>query len=72
MPARVLLAFGIASLTSIACAPVGSHRYFFKLSALATTLAGPRNPTKPQVEQAMQGHVIGSTQVIGTYERAKK
>lgn len=54
------------------CPPIGSHRYFFKLSALDTTLAGLRNPSKAQVEQAMQGHVIDSTQVIGTYEKAKK
>jgi Raf kinase inhibitor-like YbhB/YbcL family protein len=54
------------------CPPIGTHRYFFKLSALDTTLTGLQNPSKAQVETAIQGHVIDSTQVIGTYEKTKK
>jgi Raf kinase inhibitor-like YbhB/YbcL family protein len=54
------------------CPPIGRHRYFFKLYALDTELKGLKNPTKPQLEKAMQGHIAGETQLIGTYEKAKK
>jgi Raf kinase inhibitor-like YbhB/YbcL family protein len=40
------------------CPPIGSHRYFHKLYALDTRLMGLGQPTKAQVEAAMQGHVI--------------
>lgn len=53
------------------CPPIGRHRYFFKLYALDTQLKGLKNPTKPQLEKAMQGHTLDNTQVIGTYEKQK-
>jgi phosphatidylethanolamine-binding protein (PEBP) family uncharacterized protein len=34
-------------------------------------LTGLNNPTKAQLEQAMQGHVIGRTELIGTYQKVK-
>ena len=54
------------------CPPIGRHRYFFKLYALDTELKGLKNPTKAQLEKAMQGHVLDNTQLIGTYEKKKK
>lgn len=53
------------------CPPSGTHRYFFKLYALDTTLDLPANATKAQLESAMKGHILGQTQIIGTYSRQK-
>jgi len=50
------------------CPPVGRHRYFFKLYALDTAL-GLDRPTKAMLEAAMQGHIIGRAQLMGTYRR---
>ena len=54
------------------CPPIGSHRYFFKLYALDTVLTGLKNPKKANLQQAIQKHVVDSTQLIGTYQKAKK
>ena len=50
------------------CPPIGRHRYFHKLYALDTTL-DLRKATKPEIERAMKGHVLGSTELIGTYQK---
>lgn len=52
------------------CPPVGRHRYFFKLYALDIDLPALSRPTKAAVEQAMQGHVLAQTELIGTYRKA--
>ena len=54
------------------CPPIGRHRYFFKLYALDTTLSGLSAPTKADVEKAMKGHVLESSELIGTYQKAAK
>ena len=54
------------------CPPIGRHRYFFKLYALDTKLPDLKTPTKQQLERAMEGHILGKTELIGTYEKAKK
>ena len=54
------------------CPPIGRHRYFFKLYALDTTLVDLRTPTKRDLEQAMEGHVLASAELMGTYQRAAK
>lgn len=54
------------------CPPIGRHRYFFKLHALSTELNGLTNPTKADVEQAMEGHVLAKAQLVSTYEKSKK
>jgi Raf kinase inhibitor-like YbhB/YbcL family protein len=51
------------------CPPIGRHRYFFKLYALDTRLPDLASPTKAELERAMQGHVLGQTQLIGTYQK---
>jgi Raf kinase inhibitor-like YbhB/YbcL family protein len=53
------------------CPPIGRHRYFFKLYALDAVLPDLGNPTKGQLEKAMQGHVLAQAELIGTYEKAK-
>lgn len=51
------------------CPPDGEHRYIFKLYALDTTLDLPQGSSKTEVEQAMGGHIISETQLIGLYAR---
>jgi Raf kinase inhibitor-like YbhB/YbcL family protein len=51
------------------CPPSGTHRYFFKLYALDTTLSLAPGATKKQLEAAMQGHVLAQAQLMGTYRR---
>jgi Raf kinase inhibitor-like YbhB/YbcL family protein len=52
------------------CPPRGRHRYFFHLYALDTILPdlGAR-ATRHEVERAMEGHVVGEAEWIGTYEK---
>jgi Raf kinase inhibitor-like YbhB/YbcL family protein len=52
------------------CPPIGRHRYFFKLYALDTLLLGLTNPTKQQLLNAMEGHVLEKTELVGTYHKA--
>lgn len=52
------------------CPPPGKpHRYFFKLYALNAKLNLKPGATRAQVEQAMQDHVIGKAEWMGTYQR---
>lgn len=51
------------------CPPVGRHRYVHKLYALDTLLTGLAQPSKPQVEAAMRGHVLAHAELVGTYEK---
>ncbi|MGH7568296.1 MAG: YbhB/YbcL family Raf kinase inhibitor-like protein [Gemmatimonadales bacterium] len=54
------------------CPPPGKpHRYFFKLYALDAGLDLEAGATKADVEQAMQGHVLASPQLMGTYGRPR-
>ncbi len=53
------------------CPPSGTHRYFFKLYALDTELDLTPNAGKDNLEQAMQGHILDSTELIGLYSRQK-
>lgn len=51
------------------CPPIGRHRYFFKLYTLDTILPDLAHPSKAMLEQAMQGHIIGRAELIGTFQR---
>ena len=53
------------------CPPIGRHRYFFKLFALDRVLGDIGAPSKKDLEAAISGHVIGSAELIGTYERSR-
>ncbi|MGC8781762.1 MAG: YbhB/YbcL family Raf kinase inhibitor-like protein [Anaerolineae bacterium] len=51
------------------CPPGGTHRYYFKLYALDTTLSLDSRATAKEVQAAMQGHVLGTAQLMGRYSR---
>lgn len=52
------------------CPPPGSpHRYFFKLFALDTVLSLAEGSSKSQILDAMEGHILGKAELIGTYQR---
>lgn len=53
------------------CPPDREHRYFFKLYALDTELDFPNPPSKSQVEQAMQGHIIAQSELMGRYNKQR-
>ncbi len=55
------------------CPPSGSHHYHFMLSALDVPSLGLQaGATKADVEKAMQGHVIGTAETVGLYQRQPK
>jgi hypothetical protein len=51
------------------CPPSGTHRYFFKLYALDTSLNLPPSTTKKDLEKAMQGHLLQQVELMGKYAR---
>lgn len=51
------------------CPPIGRHRYFHKLYALDTVLPDLDEPSKKELEQEMEGHVVSMTELVGTYQR---
>lgn len=53
------------------CPPIGRHRYFHKLYALDIRLPDLGTPSKGQLEQAMQGHVLAQAELIGTYQKRR-
>ncbi len=53
------------------CPPSGTHRYFFKLYALDTTLNIPATSTKKDLENAIKGHILDQAQIMGTYTRQR-
>ena len=53
------------------CPPIGRHRYFHKLYALDTVLPDLGAPSKAELEAAMEGHVLGRTELIGTYQKGQ-
>ncbi|MFQ5610826.1 MAG: YbhB/YbcL family Raf kinase inhibitor-like protein [Anaerolineae bacterium] len=51
------------------CPPSDSHRYFFKLYALDVALDLAAGADKEQLLQAMEGHILAQTELMGTYRR---
>lgn len=51
------------------CPPVGRHRYFHKLYALDAVLPDLGSPVKSKLEHAMKGHVLGTAELMGTFEK---
>ncbi len=51
------------------CPPSGTHRYFFKLYAIDTTLTLPSTASKKALEKAIEGHVLDEAQLIGLYQK---
>ena len=52
------------------CPPVGRHRYFHKLYAL-DIVPELKNPTKAELEKAMEGHVLAKAELVATYQKEK-
>lgn len=51
------------------CPPSGVHRYFFRMYALDTVLALAAGATRVQLLEAMAGHILAETQLLGRYQR---
>jgi len=51
------------------CPPSGTHRYFFKLYALDTTLQLPAGASKQRLDSAMRAHILTTAVLIGKYMR---
>jgi hypothetical protein len=51
------------------CPPSGTHRYFFKLYALDTTLSLGNNATAKDLQAAMKGHILAESQLMGRFKR---
>jgi Raf kinase inhibitor-like YbhB/YbcL family protein len=68
-PARMGLNDSSKSVYGGPCPPVGRHRYFFKLYALDTDLGELAEPTKAAIEKAMEGHVLGKAELMGTFQK---
>jgi Raf kinase inhibitor-like YbhB/YbcL family protein len=52
------------------CPPSGTHRYFFRLSALdVETLGLTAGAARSHVESAISGHTIGTAELMGRYSR---
>ena len=55
------------------CPPSGVHHYHFVLSALDVgSLNLQAGATKSDVEKAIQGHVLGTAELVGLYQRKPK
>lgn len=51
------------------CPPSGTHHYRFKLYALDSQLDLPEGSSKGDVEEAMEGKLIGQAKLVGLYSR---
>jgi hypothetical protein len=51
------------------CPPAGTHRYVFRLYALDAVIGLPDGSRMSNVRVAMQGHVIGESDLTGMYAR---
>jgi Raf kinase inhibitor-like YbhB/YbcL family protein len=52
------------------CPPIGRHRYFFRLYALDRELGVREHPTRGELLDAMQGHVLAVAELMGTFARS--
>ena len=51
------------------CPPSGTHRYFFTLYALDQQLDLAAGSGKEQLLKAMEGHVLGQAELMGTFSK---
>jgi len=52
--------------------PGKAHRYYFKLYALDKASGLPVNATKADLFKAMDGHLLGKGELMGTYQRQQQ
>lgn len=62
--------FGTAKYTGPS-PPSGTHRYYFRLFALASTLSLPPGSTRPALDQALQGRILATATFMGRYSRSR-
>jgi Raf kinase inhibitor-like YbhB/YbcL family protein len=52
------------------CPPAGKpHRYYFRLYALDILLTLPYGVSRGELDEAMEGHILGQGTLMGTYQR---
>jgi hypothetical protein len=51
------------------CPPVGRHRYFHRVYALDTVLPDLKQPDRKTILKAIEGHVLGTAELVGTYQK---
>lgn len=51
------------------CPPTFRHAYYFRLFALDSELKLPELPSKEEVLQALEGHIIEKTELVSYYEQ---
>ena len=54
------------------CPPPGRHRYLFTLYALDRKLDLPGDSKLPDLEAAMQQHILATAELMGTYARTNE
>jgi Raf kinase inhibitor-like YbhB/YbcL family protein len=54
-----------------ACPPGGTHRYYFHLYALDTTVGLRSGAVRQEVEAAMRRHIVAEAQLMGRYARKR-
>ena len=52
------------------CPPIGRHRYFHRLYALDVALGERGALSRAELDAAMQGHVLATAALVGTYAKA--
>jgi hypothetical protein len=63
--------FGRTGYGGPAPPPGKPHRYFFKIYALDAELGLKPRATKKELLRAMEGHILGEGQLMGTYQRRR-
>lgn len=51
------------------CPPSGTHRYYFKLYALDTTISLLPGATKEDILREMDGHILAQGELMGTFSK---
>lgn len=51
------------------CPPSGTHRYYFKLYALDTTISLLPGATKDQILREMEEHILAQGELMGTFSK---
>jgi len=54
------------------CPPDRQHRYFFRLYAVDIPLQGKMFKDRAGVEEAIKGHILAQSELIGLFDKAKK
>lgn len=69
LPSQGTNGFGYQAWNGPSPPPGKPHRYFFKLYALDVTLPLKTGANKHAVEEAMEGHILAKSELMGTYQR---